>query len=661
MTRFNFNVDHINAPNIGDKNYSIDTLEVLDDFPISITEAGKILSVYGDMVWDLTPYSNHKTRIYFESASSKGSAIDNINVARYKKLMLWIIYARRYPLSCNTVKRMSAFIRFFIKICLEKKIDIANLHRFPILMNEIQATIKPSTWNSMRSLLELIFIDREILGFIILTNEQIFELNKRVGRYIYQHQTPFIPERIFHKILERCTSIVCSYNENITQFEALYRTCLRCVEQMRNEFGLKKKFADIQRKKGKVVNAIEYYTGRNFNELVSDHKVREAMLHVIPLDKELRVFDLSSYLSHVAMASRILIAAFTGMRDKEHGLLLGDCHVVRQDDFLGDVHFLKGVTTKTVKDRTAYWVASPAVEQAVKSALSISELRKDAAVLCFKHDACESKKLYLFPLTSEPWIGGRHKKDLLANTSILVKTGALYDRLKYTPNLFPGDFLKITKEDIENAIRMTPDLDLKKFSINALWRLSWHQFRRTFVCLALGSGISLPTVSWQLKHRSILQTLYYGNNYFSMPLDPHLKKEFEIAQLEVLLLKCKELNGEEYITANGIRKDSVLRSIRSFDEKTLAKELKDGRVAIKNTALGVCTNPSPCEYGGWENVSECVNCTNGLILKANKPRVIKMLNIVESDLAQCDEKHFLYSQSLLAQKMAIMEALNAIK
>jgi len=410
----------------------------------------------------------------------------------------------------------------------------------------------------------------------------------------------------------------------------------------------------------KRIGAIEYYTGKKFDALVSEYELRETMLQIYPADKKLHLISFSSYLSHVSLASRILLAALTGMRDTEHGLLREGCHEIRTDNLLGNIHFLKGETTKTSKDRTAYWVTSPVIEQAIKAATSIALLRKKAAMIYCMHDSLGLEKQFLFPLTSDPWIGGTGPGGLIQNNSVPIKSGSLINMLLNTPNLLSDDLLRITSEDLKNATRMNPDLNMARFRVNEPWKLGWHQFRRTFVCLALDAGVTLPTLSWQLKHSNTNMTLYYGSNYFSFPMDEKLKQEFEKAQLEILLIKFNDLESANYLTAKEINKDSVLRTIRTYDRKSLKKAMLEGKIAIKNTALGVCTNPAPCEYGGWENVTECVKCANGLILKSNQPRLRKMLEIIDGDLAECDSRDILLTQSLDAQKIAILEALNAI-
>ncbi|MFZ6638549.1 hypothetical protein ACO0LL_02355 [Undibacterium sp. TC4M20W] len=660
--KFTANISHLNAPTPSEPNYSIHSLDVPPDFPISISRSGEILSTYQDMSWDFTPYANRNLRLHFQFKTDNGNAIDEVNLFRFKKLILWTMYAWRQPLSSNTISGISAHIRTIIKLCVDNKIDIAKLSQFPNVFNQIIEIATNAKWVSLRRILKLIYTDRHILGFFVLTNDQISALDKHFEIHSVQHQTPYIPIRILNNIIDRCTLIVNGYLKNEKNFEQLYSACLEYRDRAFREFGPNIKSCSIVYKKGIRTGCVEYYSGKKFHDLTSEYGVHDIMMSTNPPNTILRLASMSSYLTNVGYAARMLIAAFTGMRDKEHVLLRRECHSVREDEMLGAVHFITGSTTKTIKDKSAYWVTSPSVEIAIKAAISISLLREKTAIKYCEYNPTRSNKSYLFPPSSEPWLGyAEASKNLFKDSAISVRFGGI-DKMKGScPHLLPFDLLKITKEDLEEAIRMTPDLNLKKYKIDEPWNLSWHQFRRSFVCNALSAGVTLPALCWQLKHAGPAMTLHYGKNYFSKPLDPELKKEFENAQIEISRIKVKELAGENFVAANGINKNSVLRTLNSYEGDSFKAAILNGSIAIKNTALGVCTNPLPCEFGGWDNVSECVTCAKGLIQKSNQGRMEKMLEIVESDLAECRENDSLLIQSLNAQKNAIVEALYAIK
>lgn len=656
-----FNIKHHDAQKSLENISSITSLDVADDFPISFTKEGKILSTFGDATWDLTPYASRNSYIYFAFKTEAGNAIDEINQVRYKKLLLWIIYGWRYPLAVTTILNISNHLRKIIVLCIDNQIDIATLSNFPKVYEQLRDILKISAWQRASTVMRMAFADRQLLGFFILTSDQLDQLEKHFKKYSTEHQTPYIPERIFNNIIGRCSEVVTSYIHYQKEMEDLYAKCLEIYDRARHEFGSIRNFADKVSNKRKRISIFEYYTAKNFNELAIEYGVRSTMMEVFPGNKKLFITGLSSYFSHVACAAQILIAALTGMRNIEHGLLFKNCLRVREDKLLGRVFFIKGLTTKTMVDRDAYWVTSAMVENAVNAASSISKMRITSAIKYSGYTVSESQKSYLFPPTSEPWVGGSNQKRKFRKNSVPIRFGALRYMLEICIHLLPENLLRITAEDLDIATRITPDLDRNKFRIDAPWPLAWHQLRRTFVCNALSAGVSLSSISWQMKHAGTAMTLHYGANYFCTPIDKRLKKEFEEAQVEFSRIKITELQSEEFVAANRIDKNTVLRTINSFEGNSFKTAVLDGRIAIKATALGICTNPSPCQFGGWENVAECVRCAQGLIKKNNRNRIEKMLEIVETDLSECSEKDLLLSQSLNAQKNAILEALRVIK
>lgn len=654
------NIKHFDTQQLNAENYSISSLDVPDSFPISISKLGIVQSIFSDTSWNLTPYANRNSILHFDIKTKAGRRIDTANIARYKKLMLWVMYAWRYPLSTSSILSRAQQLRLLFKLCIDNQIDIANLSRFPSVFEQLPRVTTSSVWRQTRHLLKMIHGDRTLIGFYILTNAQIDQIDRQFVTYSTAHQTPFIPPRILDNILSRCFAVVNGYLDNQKQVDDFYNTCLDVFKTVRYKSGSRQKLSTVSKGKRRALSFIETQTGKKFSELAVEYGVKEVMSQVLPKDKNLYICNISSYLSNVSLAAQILIGALTGMRNIEHGLLRKSCHVIRDDEVLGRVHFLIGKTTKTKRDSHAYWITSSATEIAIKAASAISTLRTNSTNTSSDHKTEDDDSSFLFTATSEPWTYTNRKKSSAKNP-IPATLKALSNRLETFPHLLPPQLLNITIEDLEASLRLNPDLDLNKFRVNAPWPLAWHQFRRTLACNAIGDGVSLSSMAWQLKHSRTAMTLHYANNYFSVPMDKSLKKEFEDAQVEISRIKLAEMNSDKYLTAEGINKNSVLRTAKSFNGESFPIAVLDGRINIKNTALGVCTNPSPCEFGGWENVSECVRCANGLIYKANRPRINRMLEIIDADLADCnDVKDFLLIESLNAQKKALVEALNAI-
>jgi hypothetical protein len=664
---FTLNLDHQDALNAEAANYSTPTLRVSPDFPISITRDGRIVSVHRDDMWDLTPYALRITRLHFATITGiHGQSIDRANIDLFKHVMVWVLYALGSRTALTTVKGLYEAYKSVARLCVDNGIAASDLHRYPQVYRQLAQRVSPCQWRPTTSLLHRLYRDRDLLGFIVLDYNQIHEIGKLVPKYV-SGQTAYIPERIHYYVIDRCAEIVEAYLASQDRVDSLYRTCVDAALRVREEFGADVNLGNVRRMPGngktRYIGALEHCTGKRLQQLAADHGVLELILDLIePGNRELRVRDLSGYLSHVTLAARILIAALSAMRDKEHGALRVNCYETREDPLLGTVCLLKGRTTKTQQDAAAYWVTSSLAGRAVACALSIANLRADAAEASpkFNTEDVDRDAGNLFGRITDPWTGGiAYNEAATINAEVTVSRIAL-NRLEQHSKLFDPRQLTLTQEDLAQALRLTPELDPEKFFVGAVWPLAWHQFRRTLVCLALGSGVSLASMAWQLKHAGPAMTQHYGNNYFRIQMDPTLRKEFERTQIEMLLVQGMELTGDDYVPTTGGKKEIVIRLITQSDEKALEKAARDGNLAFKRTALGVCTNPEPCPFGGWEHIAECLGCGNALACRKNKQRIERMIEIVEADLAECGANDTLLRDSLVAQHRAAQEALRVI-
>ncbi|MEX3937271.1 hypothetical protein AB4Y32_37010 [Paraburkholderia phymatum] len=91
------------------------------------------------------------------------------------------------------------------------------------------------------------------------------------------------------------------------------------------------------------------------------------------------VDSFSGYLTLISRAGLAYLLNFTLMRIEEGWNLRADCLRVEDDPAFGPICTLRGVTTKTMQDNEAIWIASPSVRVAVEAMYVVARLRISCA------------------------------------------------------------------------------------------------------------------------------------------------------------------------------------------------------------------------------------------------------------------------------------------
>lgn len=661
---FTLNVDH---PDVSPKssNYSIDSLRPAAKSIISIAASGEVVSYFFHDMWDLTPYASRIERLHFEiEQDHEDDALWRANKETWKRVMFWTMYGLRVPVAISSICGMHQAFRYVVKLCTKACIRVDQLKRFPRVYRDL-SKVPPSQWWALRTMLARLEIDRSELGFEILGASELAEIGRKIPRHVHE-QTAFIPERIYFYVLNRCEAIIGRYLEKRDEFEKLYRTCSDAYAQARRDFGPTVQIGRLREQQvaGKIVyqGALELYAGGSFAQLATALGVLETIEDLSSTKRAIGTQQLGSYLTSVALASRIVIAAYSAARDEEHGSLLRHCLEVRDDAVLGRAYLICGKTNKTTRDSRAYWTAAEPAKRAVSAAAAIAMLRASEAKKNPKYRHKVPPNDLLFPRVTDPWIG---RTDVLESLKALNVSAnprsTLCVVLRGLKRLFDATEMTIRDEDLEQALRMNPDLSRTRFAVGKHWPLAWHQFRRTLVCHAAGAGVSLASTAWQLKHVGPWMAQHYRNNYFNLKADPDLADEFARTQVEVLLIRTKELAGNDFVPLAKEGKAVAIRLISTLEEKALKEAAQNRRCSIRDTAAGLCTNPDACPFGGWENVAECVKCPHGFAMRSKRPLMVKMQSLVQSELLECGKSDVDLAQSLKVQLVAIEELLDVTK
>ncbi|MBB5502166.1 hypothetical protein [Paraburkholderia sp. MM5384-R2] len=653
-------------------NFRPPTWPPTEDFPIVIDRQGKVISRYGDTSWDLSPWHGHPLMLGFgDGAQRKGAGVVSPeNACLLRQVAAWILFADRTVKKANTFYHAVKNLKPIFVLCSQERILASELFRFPPVVDKIAALLNPARADSVFALLHTLFESREEVGFTLLNHEALRRLAADLPDHENQ-QTPYIPPRIWTYQLKRLRTFLDDFLAHQKEIEECYRFCLNAY--ITNFGSLRAACSATERQHcnppfSRDPQRLVTYHGR-FCDVAKRFGIyallqRWCVPTGVSLDNA-KISIFAGYLSNVSKVSLTYILNFSLMRKAEVASLRADCLLIEQDPSFGPIYLIRGVTTKTVEDDDARWVASPSVEVAVNAAKAVARLRLEAAkgypdVL---GDSDEVRNPRLLQRAYEPW---GHDK---CHTPISVRSPLPgYGSLTMScPNLFDPDVLRITEPDLQIARLVTPTLDSNFFEVGKIWPLACHQLRRTGMVNMQASGVvSDSSLQYQAKHATRAMSLYYGQGYSRVRLNDSARKEYVRTMYEMMGKEIARLFTDRFRSPYGAkRKAEILRLVDPKDLRKLAAAGKSGQVACRQTLLGACTRRGPCEYGGIDNIIRCgggdgrAPCNEALFDLEQKSFICDLVEMIDERLASTSVDSPLH-RSLCAQKLAAENALGIL-
>lgn len=649
-------------------NYRPPTWPPPPDFPVVIDDEGVIDCVYGDAVWNLARWEGKACSVSFGDGGGKGPSVSSENADLLRQIAGWWLWGPTPVQSAVALKARVAQIRPLAVVCSEQNILISELLRFPNVIDIVAARTRSSDGPLMIGLLHRLYAHREALGFVILDEDSIKRLSRRIPHH-NRVQTPYIPPRIWTYQLNQLRNFLDDY----LAYKDHVSTCFAfCLEAYRNNAGSWKALFD-----GRLDRS-----SRPFGNVPSTTARATILRHYGPFRDTAQRFGIhglfkrwvkddsiagfTELLNMVREAGLAYILNFTLMRVDEGGQLRAGCYTVESDTLNQDVHLLSSTTSKTLRDSDARWICSPSVSVAIEAMTHVAQLRLSAA----QHNphrrlsTLDHTNSRLWSHGEEPWSKGNSTKG--ERGCVPEYARVIARRSKF----FDPEQLRITQDDLDIARAMTFALDTDKFAVGKVWPFAWHQLRRTGVCNMLASGIvSESSLRYQLKHLSVVMTRYYGQNHFRLKADLNEEANgfFLREMYEAVSRGFTKLTDDKYISPHGQkRKDQILQSISEHDHKGLVKAAKLGKISYRETLLGACTQAT-CIYGGVTNIAACMGtadrsknpCENLIINKDRRSILVKLIADFDSQIGQ-DPSDSPMQQSLVGNLKAAKEALNVI-
>ncbi len=663
------------------ENYRLPSWPPPSNFPVVVDSSGKVVSRYGDTIWNLTPWAKQSLRLHFgDNPLRKDDPVTtqvNANLAR--QIAAWWLWGPHAVRSAASLKARFVCIFPIFVLCSAEGISAAELWKFPRVADKLTTVISPSNMAEALTHLHALFEQREILGFTILDREGL----RRFEASIPEHQakqTPYIPPRIWTYQVKRLRIFLDEFHNHRDNIEACY---LFCLDKYAKYYGSLSEACIRSRETNKIqpspfspksrhslVEEFEY-EGR-FSSIAQRFGISELLQRwMLNPDQSLdgaghSIVTLSSYLTMVGKVGTAYILNFSMMRIEEAWALKTNCIEVENDENFGSIYLLRGVTTKTVEDDDARWITSPFTQVAVDAMTCVARLR----MICAEANrnvptnSEDVKSPYLVVRPYEPWANAKNTHEPL---SVRPAYPSYQSVIQSYPNLFDPEELRIRESDLQIARLITVTLDENIFSKGKIWPLAWHQLRRTGAVNMLASGlVSDASVQYQLKHATRAMSIYYGQGYSRVRFNDDSRTHYIRTMYEVLGKEIVFLFSNRFISPYGeSRKSEILKIVDPNDAKKLGMAARTGQVSWRQTLLGGCTKRGPCEYGGVDNIIRCGGgdkqgpCADALFDRNKELSIRKLAKEIDSRLIDAPSGSP-YLESLHAQKRAVENAIYAI-
>ncbi|MCU1051129.1 hypothetical protein JAK50_11460 [Stenotrophomonas maltophilia] len=638
------------------------------DFPVVIDAEGVVISVYGDVAWNLAPWAGKTCSVPFGDGGRRGAAVSGKNADLLRQIAAWWLWGASAIQSAVTLKVRVSQIRQLAAVCSEQGILMSELTRFPKVIDKIATSIRASDGHLMIGLLHRLLAHRDALGFVILDEVGIRRLASRIPDH-HRVQTAYIPPRIWAYQLNRLRELLDDYLSLKDKVSACFAYSLEAYRA--NAGSWEALFDERWSRSSRPFVSAKSATQRAgrlrsygpFRDTARRFGIDGLLKRWVDDDS---ISGFSELLNMVREAGLAYVLNFSLMRVDEGAQLRAGCYSIERDALNQDIHMLSSATSKTQQDANACWICSPSVSVAIEAMTHVALLRLGVAERnphrrFRKHDRTRP---WLWSSGTEPWARGNESKGERGN---VPDYAAIIGRRS---KMFDPEKIRITQADLDVARAMTFGLDPSRFAIGNVWPFAWHQLRRTGVCNMLASGlVSESSLRYQLKHLTVVMTRYYGQNYFR--IKSNLNEEAGGFFLKEMYAKVArevaELAGDQFISPHGEkRKDQILKPITESDHKTLVKAAKAGTVSYRETLLGGCTQAT-CIYGGVTNIAACMGtaddsrkaCQHLIINKDRQSLLTKLIADFDRQLGQTSSTAPM-GQSLVRNRDAAKEAIDVI-
>jgi integrase len=577
--------------------------------PISAGVSG-VLSRYGDIVWDLTPFihprnitSGEKKIVYSSLKFDDGSCLTDLRHAGLLASTKAYLYTRIAFKSPTSGKKLSA----------------------RTLINK---------WSSLRPLLRWMAA-KGYASFAGLTSVDCLA-------YVVQCENTATIENNFSGSKGRELSKSCLLQrymaiEDLWHFREHLSDTLTEHPWPGNSAHSLAGFSMFKDNKGKteliperlmkhLVQGALRYVESSYGEKLLD--CRAARCSGQPIKNHLTQLGLKNWsatskeITRLLTACYVVIDAFSGMRDSEMASLETGCYH-EHEGWDGAIYgWLRGTAYKMKEDpEPAEWMVPPIVGKAIRLAEhAVAPLRTELLAQIVAMETKMEKTCYLNDSLYKADIEIQHEMKKQCQGLFLGKTVST-GKIRIISNISINLRLKEFAEYLDLRVQ-APDLAQLRYKerirVGDFWSLSCHQFRKTFAVYVARCILGdVRYLREHFKHWSLDMTLYYAISDYAH-IEDSLFDEIltEREELQAIIIDgWIDVNKDQPMAGLGGEK---IKSYRQRKEARLAKDPNDlARKLSKGLYLrglghSWCTEKE-CKGLGIYDVLECKECENRVI------------------------------------------------
>lgn len=620
------------------------------DLVVTRSKDGKALSVFSDDIWDYSATSNTLKTINFRAKIQYLPTLSNIESNR---LCLAVKFLKVFTLNwvcevngCSMSKLNGDLIAisFLVSYCLINSLDFnkiftdANAIDFLVTNSSSEKQIGWSLGKIQRFIDTASVLNKNDFWYELQPSKELLnkleKTRKTFPETTQSLQTMVIPSRIYRSFLKDIIESVKSFNEVEHEIEYVFSMRIK----VRDEALRLDETVPLSKVKKSQSGLVGYHwkAALETNSKLKNILVKLEGLNII---KDANWSSLVISLGQIQMKSALIIAAFTGMRKSEIlSIPFNGLKYIHSDS--GDIPVIWSTTTKLESNgvpKFTKWVTGSIVEEAFKAAKFIVK-----GVLHWSGNKSkveiDDSKLPLFLSIEEGKFGKPHPHFDYSTTTF---------RTNLIQRIMSSEHLLILEQDLDEVSHfLYGDEISNKIKLGQPWPLGFHQFRRSLAIYAASSGhVSYPTLKSQLKHISMIMTVYYTDSNSRAiniledgPEVKAMRKEWQDAKARVESDNLHKLLDSGVTLAGAAGKSLQMKRLENKLPKFLEnrrdtkKAVKNGKIRYRTTLVGGCMSLRPCDKGAGILASACISCENGVFLPESRSSLLQTKSFYESQL-----------------------------
>lgn len=630
-------------------------LSPLDSLVVTISKDGSPLSRFGDDIWDYSAVTQNNNKINFNNRIDGISSLPETCIINDERRTSALVFLKTLTLhwinavgGCSMSKLTGdvRVVSFLVRYCRDRNIPMTNVFSDPEAIEFLIAKTSSDKQigiflGKAQRFIDTITVLSKHPFWNMLKSSPEFQHRLNRARRTYPEttgtvKTLLIPSKIYQGVLKKTMEDL----ECFLKHEKTIKFLFSMRASVRDDS------VDIDPKSSprpltKLQNKQFQYKWKKLAKENEEIPAALKKLCEVGIAKDESWAGLYKNLSRWQLRCAVLLAAFTGMRRNEI-LAIPFNGLKSLNTINGDIPVVWSTTTKLESNgapRFTKWVTSSAVEVAFRVARIIAEgslmWTGDRAVMEIKE---HETPLFLSVVYSKSNV--QHPYFNFAVTSAFNSTGF--------SELYRNE-LKISGQDLAELDWFLYGESIPDFiKVGSSWPLTLHQFRRSMAVYAAASGmVSYPALKAQLKHISMVMTVYYADassravNLLGDTVEiKAMQAEWLDAKARVEADDLHELLRSDQLLAGSagkvLRSQQARGSLPAFlDSRKMTKQaVRNGKVRYRSTLVGGCMSVKPCNKGAGVLASACISCESSVFLPGSKVALEQTKGFYEAQLAE---------------------------